>query len=155
MTRTKTWVMLALLLAFAAGVLAATIKYAYASETTYLATNGYSGGTGDLAADQAYDYGADIDLETNGYYGVWIFLEHDSVGTTDDIIISYFGSPDGTDFDDTPFWTCTAESDGSDDQISWLIYPACPHGRLGVKTSGTTDTFDYRIRYLPWNGNST
>jgi len=151
----KFWLIAAILLTATALLWATTLKYSYPAETTYLSTDGYGGATPDLAADQAYDLGADIDLETNGYYGVWVFLEHDSSGTTDDIIISYFGSYDGTNFDDVELWSATAESDGSDDQLSWLIYPAPPHGKLGVKTSGTTDTFDYQITYLPFRGDGT
>jgi hypothetical protein len=136
-------------------IYAATIKYTYTGETTYLETDGYGGGASDLAADQAYDYGADIDLETNGYFNIWVFLEHDSSGTTDNIIISYFGSYDGTNFDDTPIWTVEVDaSSGADEQISFFAQ-ACPHGRIGVKTSGTTDTFDYQITYLVIRGDST
>jgi len=142
-------------LLWTAWLFAATLKYSYPAETTYLQTDGYGGATADLSNDGFYDYGADIDLETNGYYGVWVFLEHDSSGTTDDIIISYFGSYDGTNFDDVELWSATAESDGSSEQLSWLIYPAPPHGRIGVKTNGSTDTFDYQITYLPFRGDGT
>lgn len=134
---------------------ATTYKYLYTSEVTYLATDGYSGGQGDLAADEAYDYGADINLETNGYYGIWVFIEHDSAGTTDDIVIGYFGSYDGTNFDDVALFEMTCISDGSDDQQSFGFFPAPPHGRFGVKTNGTTDTFDYKITYHPVRGDGT
>jgi hypothetical protein len=136
---------------------AATIKYSYPAETTYLATDGYDAGAADdLAADSAYDYGADIDMETNGYMVNTVFLEYDSSGTTDNIVISFFGSYDGLTFDDSPVWTFEVDAtSGNDEQISFQMNPAYPHGRIGVKTTGTTDTFDYRITYLPARGDAT
>ena len=121
----------------------------YSSLTTYLATNGYSGQTADLANDQAYDLGADIDNTSTGYHTIYFWVEHDSNGTTDDIEVSVFSSPNGTDFDDVAFYgpvECT--SDGSDDQQGFSLTPVPPHFRIGVRTNGTTDTFDYRIRWI-------
>lgn len=149
------FILFLLLLIPVAIIYAATIKYSYPAEVVAAETNGYGGAVADLAADEAYDYTSDIDLETNGYFGMWLFLEHDSAGTTDDIIISYFASYDGTNFDDVELWSVTVDSDGSDDQISFLLFPAPPHGRVGVKTTGTTDTFDYQITYLPMRGDSS
>lgn len=127
--------------------LAATLTYSYQATQTAAATNGYSGATADLAADQAYDYTADIDMETNGYSALWVWIEQDSSGTTDDLTFGYFSSPDGTDFDDVPLYTMVIDSDGSDDQIGFYFPSPPPHGRFGLKTTGKNDTFDYRIRY--------
>jgi hypothetical protein len=112
------------------------------------ATNSYSGAVADLANDSAYDYTDDVDLESIGSRGMAVTLEYDSSGTTDNIVFSIFGSLDGTNFDDTELYsmTCTATS-GADTQISFQL-PSCPpHLRFGVKTTGTTNTFDYRIVY--------
>lgn len=152
----KRWIILLIVLAIPIGIIyATTYKFTYPAEIVAAKTNGYGGAVADLAADEAYDYTSDIDLETNGYYGMWLFLEHDSAGTTDDIIISYFASYDGTNFDDEELWSVTVDSDGSDDQISFSMYPAPPHGRIGLKTTGTTDSFDYCITYLPFRGDGT
>lgn len=153
----KKIIILMLILLIPAGILyATTFKYSYPAETILVATDGYSGGTADLAKDEAYDLTADIDLETNGYYGMWLTLEHDSVGTTDDIVISYFASYDGTNFDDVEFWSVTCDaSSGADTQITFQMWPAPPHGRIGVKTTGTTDTFDYKVTYIPARGDGT
>jgi len=139
-------------------IYAATLKYNYPAETTYAETDGYGGGDSDLAADENYDFPAspDIDLETNGYYGLWLTLEYDSSGTTDNIIISYFASYDGTNFDDVPLWSVDVDAtSGNDEQITFQVIPAPPHGKVGVKTSSTNNTFDYRITYLPMRGDST
>ena len=136
---------------------ATTFKYLYPGDSTYLETDGYGGAAPDLAADNAYDFGADIDLETDGYYGVQVTLEHDSSGTTDDIVIGYFGSYDGTNYDDVPLFEirCDASS-GADLQQSFMVFPAPPHGKIGVKTIGsTTDTFDYQITLHKVRGDGT
>jgi len=156
--RHKKLIVLLLVLLIPAAIIwaATTFSYTYASAVNLAKTNGYGGGTADLAADQAYDYTSDIDLATNGYYGIWIYLQYDGSGGTDSIIISYFGSPDGTNFDDIELWSVTCSiNGGADTQISFLCYPAPPHGRIGVKTSGTTNTFDYQIDYVPFRGSGT
>ena len=118
---------------------------------TLASTNTYGGATADLAADQAYDYTADIDLETAGWNGIFVTLERDSAGTTDNIIFSIFGSLDGTTFDDDEIYSVTVTATtGADRQISFMIPDMPPHSRIGVKTSGATDTFDYRISYRPF-----
>lgn len=134
---------------------AAVITFVYQATQTAAATNGYSGATADLANDSAYDYTSDIDMETEGYTGLWVWIEHDSAGTTDDLTIGYFSSPDGTDFDDVELYTMRIDSDGSDDQIGFFLPSPPPHGRIGLKTTGTTDTFDYRIRYRGVRGNAS
>ena len=158
MTRNKVLLLcgLAVVLGVTAALWATTFKYLYTSEVTYLETNGYGGATADLAADQAWDVGGDIDLETAGYYGLWITIEYDSSGTTDNIILGYFASYDGTNFDDLPVWQVELDDNGgADTQQTLPFWPAPPHGRIGVKTSGTTDTFDYQITYHPVRGDGT
>lgn len=157
MKRKHILLVLLVLLIWAGYALATTYKYLYAGDSTYLATDGYSGGQGDLAADNAYDFGADIDLETDGFYGMMITLEHDSSGTTDDIVIVYAASYDGTNYDDVYLFEilCDASS-GADLQQSWMVFPAPPHGKIGVKTiNTTTDTFDYRITLHKVRGDGT
>lgn len=149
---------LAILLAWTVVLWATTFKYLYTTETTYLETNGYGGATADLAADTDWDVGADIDLETAGYYGLWITIEYDSSGTTDNIILGYFGSYDGTNFDDLPIWQIELDDNGgADTQQTMGFWPAPPHGRIGVKNAAgsPTDTYDYRITYHPVRGDGT
>lgn len=139
-------------------IYATTYKYLFTADYTYMGTDGYDDqGQDDLAADNAYDFGADIDLETNGYYGVWITLQHDSSGTTDDIVIGYFSSYDGSNYDDMALFEIRCDaSTGADLQQSWGVFPAPPHGKLGVKTIGsTTDTFDYQITLHKVRGDGT
>ena len=154
--RRKRIIVLFLLIMIPVGILyATTFKYVYPAETAFWATTYYGGAEPNLALDEAYDYTTDIDMETNGYYGMWLFLEYLGSNSTDDIIISYFAGYDTSNFDDTPLWSVTATNDGTDDQISFLVMPAPPHGRIGVKTTGTSTTFGYAITYLPMQGDGT
>lgn len=128
-----------------------TAKKVWKGEATYLTTNGYGGGDADLAADGAYDKGADIDLETNGYEAIAIYLEHDSAGTTDNIVLGIFSSLDGTDFADNPDFEIEYDATGgADTQEPAVIVFGPAHLKIGVRTTGTTDTFDYRIRWDAW-----
>jgi hypothetical protein len=129
----------------------ATAKKVWKGEATIKATNGYGGGDGDLAADQAYDYSGDIDLETNGYEAAIIYLEHDSGGTTDSIIMGVFPSVDGTDRATNALFEIEYDATSSaDTQEPGVVVRDLQHFEVGVKTTGTTDTFDYRIRWDAW-----
>lgn len=122
---------------------------AWDSAVTLAATDGYSGAVADLAADEAYDYTDSIDLSADAYERIAITLEFDSSGTTDNIIFSLFGSLDGTDFDDNPVWSVELDATSGADTQESFSFPNInyPYIKFGVKTSGTTDTFDYRIKY--------
>jgi|GEM_PF-860964 len=128
----------------------ATISKNWGASVTLAQTDGYGGATPDLAADQAYDYTADVDLETNGYEGAHVTVDYDGSGTTDNIIIDIFGSLDGTNYDDIALCTLSGSKTGADEQVSFIVKDVA-HFRIGVKTSGTTNTFDYQIKYQPWN----
>jgi len=151
-------ILIVLMVAISVGIVyAATVKYTYTGETVYMGTDGYDDqGQDDLAADEAYDYGANIANEANGYIGIWVFLEYDSSGTTDNIIIGLFGSFDGSTYDDVALWEveCDATS-GADLQQSFSMFPIPPNFRLGVKTNDTNDTFDYQITYFLIRGDVT
>lgn len=154
----KLYIVLLLILAIPVTLWAVTYKYVYTvGEVTLSQTVGY-GGSDTQASTTAYTYTADIDLETNGYYGMWVTIQASATGATDDLVISYFSSYDGTNFD-TPgneYWTVTMGnqiSPGS--QTTFQMFPAPPHGRIGLKSAGATDAFDYQITYIPARGDGT
>lgn len=132
----------------------ATISKSWKGEAVLAETNGYGGAVADLAADSAYDYTSDVDLETNGYVGAVVTLEFDSAGTTDNIVASVFGSYDGTNYDDVPIWSQEFDAtSGADTQVSFIVMDVS-HFRIGLKTTGTTDTFDYQITWDAWRYSS-
>ena len=133
----------------------ATIKKVWKGEAILAYTNGYGGAVADLAADEAWDVTGDVDLETDGYEAAVFTLEYDGSGATDAIIVGVFNSLDGTDYDDLPIWEQQCDINGGvDTQISFLVEDLS-HFRIGVKTSGTTDTFDYRLKYDAWRHDAT
>ena len=133
----------------------ATISKSWKGEATLVSTNAYGGATADLAADSAYDYSGDVDLETLGYEGALVYLEHDSAGTTDNIVLGIFPSVDGTDHADNPIYEIEFDATGgADTQEAPIVVKDLQHFRVGVKTTGTTDTFDYRIRWDAWRWSS-
>ena len=126
----------------------AAIKKIWKGDATLAYTNGYGGAVADLAADGAYDYTANVDLETDGYDTALIYLEHDSSGTTDNIVLGIFPSVDGTDTADNPLFEIEFDAtSGADTQEAPVVLKDLQHFKVGVKTTGTTDTFDYRIRW--------
>jgi len=130
---------------------AATVKYVWKGEAVIAETNGYGGAVADLAADEAWDLTSDIDLETAGYMGAIIYLEFDSAGTTDNIILGIFPSYDGTNYADTALLEIEYDDNGgADTQAPGIWMREQQHFKVGVKTSGTTDTFDYQITWDAW-----
>ena len=154
----KLYLVLALILAATIPAIATTFKYLYtSSEITLAQTTGYSG-SDTQASTTVYTYTGDIDLETNGYYGMWITIQASATNATDDLVISYFASPDGTNFDSAgnEFWTVTQDAQitpGS--QTTFQMFPAPPHGRIGLKSSAGNTTFDFQIKYVPAQGDGT
>lgn len=154
----KFYIVLISILAVSIPALATTFKYLYSvSEVTLAQTTGY-GGSDAQASTTVYTYTGDIDLETNGYYGMWITIQASATNATDDLVISYFASYDGTNFDSagSEFWTVQQDAQvtpGS--QTTFQMFPAPPHGRLGLKSSAGNTTFDYQIIYIPARGDGT
>ena len=129
----------------------AIAKKTWKGEVVIAETNGYGGAVADLAADGAYDYTSNIDLETAGYEGALVQLEHDSSGTTDNIVLGIFPSLDGTNFSVNPIFEIEFDATGgADTREAVVVVKDLSHFRVGVKTTGTTDTFDYQITWDAW-----
>ena len=133
----------------------ATAKKSWASPVTLFSTNAYGGGDADVANDGAWDYTSNIDLETDGYEGVHIAIEYDASGTTDDFEVGVFPSLDGSAFDDIPKTVYRFSNNaGADTQMSikefdWANF------RLGLRTAGTTNSFDARVIHQRWRWDVT
>ncbi|MHC4526254.1 MAG: hypothetical protein ACYS29_00140 [Planctomycetota bacterium] len=145
----------------------ATVIKTWTAAVELAVTNAFGGAVSDLAADQAYDYTSDVDLETNGYLGAQVFVETKlnfgtsrTLGATavpGSIIIDVFASLDGTTYDTTPYKSFTVKGgvrsltnpDGDFRRFSFLIKDLA-HFRIGLRTNSTTDTYDYRITYQTW-----
>ena len=112
------------------------------------------GGTGAvLAADQQYDLTADVDLETAGQNGAQVLVEAKRTFTpsiggqpANGLIVDVFASLDGSVYDTRPFASHRIEMRDDIEQASFTVANLA-HFRLGVKTTGTSGTFDYRITH--------
>jgi hypothetical protein len=129
----------------------ADIEKVWASQTILGHTDAYGGADGDITDDTVWAYAPNsVDLGTNGYEATQITLEFDGSNVTDDLIIGVFASNDDSAFDDIPYWQMTVESDGSDDQITFIVRDL-KYFRIGMKPSSTTTDFDYRLKSDAWN----
>ena len=153
----KRLIILLFLLAIPLAIYATAYTYKYPAETTLASTAGF-GGTDYTASSTTNTYTGDIDLETNGYYGMWLSVQASSSGVTDNLVLSYYASYDGTNFDTrgNEFWTVSMSPSGqSASQTTFQIVPAPPHGRIGLRSSGATTNFGYKIVYIPVYGDGT
>jgi hypothetical protein len=111
-----------------------------------------------LAADREYDYTSNVDLETAGQNGAQVLVEAKlnfaaarglgSPAIADSLVIDVFASLDGTTYDTIPLQSYTIAGRGDGDFRTMTInVKDVAHFRLGLKTSGTSDTWDYRITH--------
>lgn len=117
-------------------------QYSYDGSSTHpYRTNAYGGSDPDVGTTERFT--ADIDL-TQKLFAV-CHLTFDASGATDDLKLRLFRSLDGSwDGDELEILSTTIDSDGSEDLWSFTIGPdfGPGHYHLGLKSSGSTDTFD-------------
>jgi hypothetical protein len=126
-----------------------TIIKTWAAENELLATALYGGTDAVIAADQAYDYTADVDLETAGNQGAQVQVEWKGSDDKDNLIVSVFGSDDGTLFDSVPYQHYELNNDGKPGQFTFLVLDLS-HFRVGLKSSNTNTTFEYTVTDRKW-----
>ena len=137
----------------------ATISKVWNNEATIVATNAYGGTDADLAADSEWDFSGDIDLEADGFEGALVYLAFTASGLTDNIVLGIFPSVDGATpnraTDGNPIIQIEYTNGGGDTQQPPVVVKDLQHFEVGVKTNGTTDTFDYKILWDAWRWDST
>ena len=145
----------------------ATIIKTWDAAVELAATNAFGGAVADVAADQAYDYTGDVDLETSGHIGAQVLVETKlnfstsrSAGapaTAGGLYVDVFASLDGSLYDTIPYKSFLVKGsvktksnpDGDYQRFSFLVENLA-HFRIGLRTTGTEDTFDYRITHQLW-----
>ena len=138
----------------------ATIIKTWTTAVELAATGAFGGSVAVVAADRAYDYTDDVDLETNGYEGCQVIVEamlnygdrgpQDSK-MPDDLIVDVFASLDATLYDTIPYKSFTVKSkrDTRTQRFTFIV-EGLAHFRIGLRTNGTEDTFDYQITHQTW-----
>jgi len=119
------------------------------TDTELYKTDGYGGINNDL--DDTECYTADIDLTVN--IGAAIDFKFSGSGNTDDLVLSLYKRRDENwDGDEISLWNATVTNGGSDYVYHFTI--DCSYGaghfRFGMKSSGSTDTFDMDAEMRGW-----
>lgn len=130
----------------------ATIKKAWATQAQVLG----SGGSGVTLSGTTEQFSSDVDLETDGYEGAHVVVDIDYEATpADQIIISLYGSLDGTNWDDSPIWSMKGDNTVDPQQLSFVVKDLA-HFRIGVVQDTGTDTSNTVAVYAQrWNFEST
>ncbi len=123
-------------------------------DTKLYKTDSYGGSDADI--DNTERYTDDIDLTVNT--GAAIDFKFDGSGSTDDLIISlYKRRDDNWDGDEIALWSATVDNDGSEDIYHFTIGESygAGHFRFGMKSSGSTDTFEMDAEMRQWRRTDT
>ena len=134
-------------------------SYLYdASNTELYRTDGYGGGDTDIDDTERFTSTINMTVET----GAAIQIKFDASGATDDLILSLYKSIDADEDDD---WdgdeiaveSITVGSDSSEDLYVYDILDDKGAGyfRLGLKSSGSNDTFEVDVQMRQWRRTDT
>ena len=130
----------------------ADIKIVYGSESVLYSTDAYGGTDADIGSSEAFTN--NVDLETNGYQGAILVVKGTFVASpTDDLEIRVYGSLDGNySGNENPVLAYTLEKvDGGENVMQTVPIFTVPHFRIGLKSSGTTDTIDAKVTVKPFH----
>ena len=95
-----------------------------------------------------------VDLVTAGYEGVHMIVEVDyDASPTDQVEVRLYGSLDGSNHDNTPFWSVQLDNSLDNQQIGFLVQDMA-HFRISVKQTGSTDSHNVRSYIKAWNWKS-
>lgn len=90
-----------------------------------------------IIVDTTESFSSDVDLETDGYIGSHVTIDSNFGATPEyNVIISVYGSLDGTNYDDTAMFSQEIDKGTDPNQISLIIQDVA-HFRIGVKQGGT------------------
>lgn len=130
----------------------ATISKIWGAETTLYQTSAFGGTDAGVGSTEVFT--SDVDLETNGYEGAHVVVEADFPATpTDNLVVSVYASLDGVNYDDTPLYAFEIDNGTDPNQVSFVVRDVA-HFRIGLKSSGTTDTIDAQVKYQVWRWQS-
>ena len=126
----------------------------WAGEAALLETARFGGSDVVIAADQQYDYTANVKLETNGEFGAVVSVAYKGSNVTDDLVVDVFASQDGTVFDTEPFIHKIFRNNGTVRRQTFEI-AGLSNYRIGLKSSGTDTTFEYEVIHDRWTITNT
>ena len=119
------------------------------TDTELYRTDGYGGNDTDL--DDTERYTADVDLTVK--IGAAIDFKFSGSGSTDDLVLSLYKRRDEDwDGSEIALWSANITNNGSENIYHFTIdhsYGA-GHFRFGMKSSGSTDTFEVDVEMREW-----
>ena len=119
------------------------------ADTELYKTNGYNGSDTDVDTTERFTDNIDMTVKL----GANMDLEFTGSGSTDDIELYLYKRRDANwTGSETAIWNATVASDGSEGTYSFTIdgsYGA-GHYRFGMKSSGSTDTFEVDVEMRQW-----
>jgi hypothetical protein len=125
-----------------------------AADTELYKTDGYGGSDADV--DNTERFTDDIDQTVN--MGSGIDFKFDGSGATDNLVLSLYERRDEDwDGSEIAVWNDTIESDGSEHICHFTIDESygAGHFRFGMKSSGSTDTFEMDVEMRQWRLTAT
>lgn len=117
-------------------------------------TDGYGGSDADVDDTERYTDDVDLTVDT----GAAIDFKFDGSGNTDDLVLSLYKRRDSNwDGGEIAIWDETIPSDGSEDIYNFTIAGSygAGHYRFGMKSSGSTDTFEMDVEMRRWRHTET
>ena len=79
-------------------------------------------------------------LDCSDYHYVQITWDINFAGSTDDVVVGFFASADGTNYDDTYMDYVLTDNTTDPEQKTIMIWPAPKYLQIGFQNSGTTDS---------------
>lgn len=120
---------------------------------TWSAQSWIEGGAGSFTtlSGVTEEFSADVDLVTGGdiLADVMVEVEFDS-SPTDDVEVAFYGSQDGTNYDDVAFSKIVIDNGTDPAQLTFTIIGKS-HFRVGFKQTGSTDSHDVRASYRAYS----
>jgi len=119
------------------------------SDTELYKTDEYGGNDADVSVTERFT--GDIALTMN--LGSSIDFRFTGNGTTDNLVLSLYKRRDTNwDGSEIAIWNATINNDGSESTYNFTIDISYGAGnyRFGIKSSGSTDTFDVDVEMRQW-----
>jgi len=93
-----------------------------------------------ITTEQFFSFGGSSNLSLNPGETMHVIVDFNPPGSpTDHLVVSVYGSVDGSNYDDTAFIQFYIDKATDPNQASFLV-SGLYNFRIGVKRSGTTDT---------------
>ena len=119
------------------------------TDTELYKTDGYSGSDTDV--DDTERFTGNIDLTV--YLGANIDIKFTGSGSTDDLVLNLYERRDANwDGGEIAIWNATVSNDGSESIYNFTIDSSygAGHYRFGMKSDGSTDTFEIDAEMRKW-----